>query len=329
MVVGSTHTSSSKEETLALLGETAVLSAVFPHIRVLPCLTNSPLRQDDNPSFSIYVNSKGKVRFIDYATGDTGGLLDLLCNYWNCNFSQALDKLKALGTDKATTAQSAHSKVMVYKRTNSRIEVKVRPWTTHDIQYWQSYGCDIRLLQKAEVYPISHKIIYKGDQKHTFAAPQLSYVFIERKEGRITKKIYTPFASKYKWVTDNDSSVIGLWDKVPKTGDTICICSSLKDAVCLWGNSGIPCIYIQGEAFRMSDTAVKELKRRFKKVLICLDNDNAGIQDAIKLQQQTGFINVQLPPFEGGKDISDAFKVMGKERFKQIIISLFTTTQNT
>lgn len=329
MVVGTTHASTTKEETLAMLGETEILTSVFPGITTIPCLINSPLRQDDNPSFSIYISSKGKVRFIDYATGDTGGLLDLLCNYWNCSFTQALNRVKNMTTSHSATTKAATHKVTVYKKTNARIEVKVRPWRDYDVLYWQSYGCNIRLLQKAEVYPISHKMVYKDGHKYTFAAPQYSYVFIERKEDKITKKIYSPFAHKYKWVTDNDSSVIGLWGKIPKQGDVICICSSLKDAVCLWSNSGIPCIYIQGEAFRISETAIKELKKRFHKVLICLDNDAAGIKDAEKLSLQTGFTNIVLPSFEGGKDISDAYKTMGKEKFIQTIVPLFTTTQNT
>lgn len=329
MVVGSSHTSTSKEETLTQLGEAEILFSVFPEVKSLPALIKSPIRQDNNPSFSIYLSSKNKIRFKDFATGDSGSLVDLLCIYWGCNFQQCLLRLKNLQLSGQGCTIAQKDKTKMQQKTSSRIEVKVRPWMSHDIQYWESYGCNINLLKKAEVYPISHKVIIQEGVSNTFAAPRHSYVFIERKEGRVTKKIYTPFASRFKWVTDNDASVIGLWAKVPASGPILCICSSLKDAICLWSNSGIPCIYIQGEAFRMSDTAVNNLKKRFKKVLICFDNDEAGLIDAQKLSQQTGFINVVLPSFEGGKDISDAYKVMGKEKFKQIIISLFTTIQST
>lgn len=323
MIVGHTSLSISTREVFSNTQETEVLNSVFPEIIQLPCIINSPLREDKHPSFSIYVNNTGKVRYIDYATGDTGGLLDLLCAYWNCSFQECLTRIKSMNFSgkgiPETVSKSSHIKVS--DRASIHIEVKIRPWKDYDISYWQSYGCNIKLLKKAEVYPISHKIIFKNGHKHTFIAPQYSYVFIERKEGKITKKLYSPFATKYKWITDNDHSVIGLWNKVPKTGEVVCICSSLKDAICLWSNSGIPCIYIQGEAYNISDTAVKELKRRFKTILICFDNDEAGIKDAQKLQQQTGFINVVLPYFEGGKDISDAYKIMGKEKFKETIVN--------
>ena len=59
-------------------------------------------------------------------------------------------------------------------------------------------------------------------------------------------------------------------------------------------------------------------------ILLCLDNDEAGLKDAIQLASKTGFINVVLPQFKGGKDVSDLYKVLGnKEQFKQTILSLF------
>ena len=71
-------------------------------------------------------------------------------------------------------------------------------------------------------------------------------------------------------------------------------------------------------------TAINELKRRFNKIYICLDNDEAGLKDGVHLANKTGFINVVIPQFKGGKDISDLYKVLGnKEQFKKTILSLF------
>ena len=121
--------------------------------------------------------------------------------------------------------------------------------------------------------------------------------------------------------------MVRLWTKVPEYGEQICICSSLKDALCLWSNTGIPSLAIQGEGYRMSGTAISELNRRFKKVFICLDNDKPGLEDAERLSRETGFTNVVLPFFDEGKDISDLFKAKGKEEFLKIIIPLFTSSR--
>lgn len=327
-MIGKTYSTVSVADIFSHFKETEVLSSVFPEITTLPCAICSPLRVDNRPSFGLYLDNKGHVRFKDFATGDKGNLLNLLCKYWKCSFKQMLFHLENLFIDHNTmvikTNKPVSGKIKIKNKSTFHLEVKIRPWENYDIEYWESYGCNIQLLKYCEVYPVSHKIIYKDGNKHVFAAPKYSYVFVEHKEGKTTKKLYSPFATKYKWLTDNDSSVIGLWTKVPQKGSEICICSSLKDAVALWSNSGIPCVYIQGEAFNMSDTAINELKKRFTTVFICLDNDKWGIEDAEKLTKQTGFINIELPHFEGGKDISDFYKLYGAEKFKETIIPLFT-----
>lgn len=119
-----------------------------------------------------------------------------------------------------------------------------------------------------------------------------------------------------------DASVISLWTKVPEYGDRIVICSSLKDALCLSCQLHIPAIAPQGEGYSISETAVKELKRRYKKVFISYDVDQPGIEDAKKLSKQTGFPFI-VPNLGTEKDYSDAFKKYGKEWFIKNITPLF------
>ena len=53
-------------------------------------------------------------------------------------------------------------------------------------------------------------------------------------------------------------------------------------------------------------------------------NHNQRHKKNNNLSNKTGFINVVLPPFKGGKDISDLYKVLSnKEKFKQLILKLF------
>ena len=96
----------------------------------------------------------------------------------------------------------------------------------------------------------------------------------------------------------------------------------MKDALCLWANTGIPAIAIQGEGYGISDTAVNELKRRYKKVFILLDNDKAGLIDGKKLAEQTGFINLILPQTSQGKDVSDMYYYYGKEYLCNTVMKL-------
>ena len=215
------------------------------------------------------------------------------------------------------------------KSRNIDLQCKVREWRDYDIAYWASYGISLEWLKYADIYPISHKIVIREGQRYVFGADKYAYAYVERKEGKVTLKIYQPYnKGGYKWSNRHDRSVISLWTKVPEYGDKICICSSMKDALCLWANTGIPALATQGESYGMSNTAISELKRRYSRIYILLDNDEAGLQDAVKLSESTGFTNVVLPKFEGGKDVSDLMKVKGKSEFLKVILPLFNTNND-
>ena len=179
-------------------------------------------------------------------------------------------------------------------------------------------------MQRYDYFPNRSPFCINLTKKYIFGAEKYAYAFVERKEGKVTLKIYQPFAEpRNKWSNKHDKSVISLWTKIPKKGEKVVICSSLKDALCFWANTGIPALAVQGEGYPISNTAISELKSRFSHVFILFDNDATGLDDGWKLSAETGFTNLVLPPFEGGKDVSDLYKAVGKEKFLEIIRETF------
>ena len=317
----------SLQDVLSVTTEADIASR-YLGISSIPCVIPSPMRPDNHPSFAIYSPNGTEVNYIDFSTQERGRIFTLLTKMWNI----ALGEVYARLYDEFSTAQSASStgirtsRVQIRKSgpSDTKMECRIREWRDYDIAYWQSFGISLEWLKYAEVYPISHKIITKGGQRYVFGADKHAYAYVERKDGNVTLKIYQPFnKAGYKWANKHDKSVVSLWSKVPEYGERICICSSLKDALCLWANTGIPALAIQGEGYPISNTAITELKRRFNKIYIMLDNDTAGLTDGVSLAEATGFTNVVLPQFEGGKDISDLYKVKGKDDFIKIILPLF------
>lgn len=329
MAFGTGELSITLEDILAKTTEFEILNYYFM-VDELPIVINSPLREDNKPSFGLYTLDDKKVHYYDFSTKDKGGLFDLLMKYWGESYKATLMRVwedlpnfsntnvKLNNTTKKKTYQSLKSR-------NIDLQCKVREWRDYDLDYWASYGISLEWLKYADIYPISHKIVIRDNQRYVFGADKYAYAYVERKEGKVTLKIYQPFnKGGYKWSNRHDRSVISLWTKVPEFGDRICICSSMKDALCLWANTGIPSLAIQGEGYGMSDTAINELKRRYKHIYILLDNDEAGLLDAEKLAQTTGFTNIVLPQFNGGKDVSDLFKsLQDPNKFKNMVLDLF------
>lgn len=329
MIGKSRHTTLLVNEVLAKISESDIAQR-YLSINQVPCVINSPLREDSKPSFGIYSLDGNRIYWKDFATQDSGGILDLLQKMWNTSLEETLRRIlsdykdvhKSINCKKL--AKSIHSKPLSLVR-KSEIQVKTRNWKPWDIEYWESYGISLKWLKYAEVYPISHIFCKKDGNQYIFTADKYAYVYVEHKEGSTTYKVYQPFNTKgHKWSNKHDSSVISLWTKIPEKGDTLCLCSSLKDALCLWANTGIPAINPQGEGYGLSATALGELKRRYKNIYILYDNDKTGIEDGKKLAEKTGFTYIELPQFEGGKDISDLFKsLQDKEKFKNQILNLF------
>lgn len=333
MAIGKSNPSVTLDDILSKTTEADIL-AYYLGVTEIPCVIHSPLRIDNKASFGLYSRDGHRVYYVDFATKDRGNTFDILCKLWGCNYIEALAKIahdisKFSTKDLGINTSKQHLTPKIFKLNNTELQCKVRDWAPHDIEYWASYGISLDWLKYAEVYPISHKIVIKDGNKYAFGADRYAYAYVEHKEGKVTLKIYQPKNTKgYKWSNKHDKSVVSLWTKIPEYGDKVCICSSLKDALCLWSNLGIPALSIQGEGYNMSNTAVNELKRRYKEIYILLDNDEAGLKDGLSLSESTGFINLVLPKFKEGKDISDAYKVLGKERWLKLIKPLFFPSES-
>ncbi len=175
MGFSSGRTSISLEELLSKVSEISIAAKYF-NITEIPCVINSPLRRDDRPSFGLYSFDGQKVRYTDFATGEKGGLFDLLSKLWNVPYGEVLERvandfLTYKGTNEISiNTDCGFSKVVIKEKIKPKIEVKVRDWKKHDQEYWESYGVSLDWLNYARVYPISHKIIIKNGKRYTFGA---------------------------------------------------------------------------------------------------------------------------------------------------------------
>ena len=258
-MIGKGNTSTSIEEILTQVDETQIV-AYYLHLTEIPCLICSPLRSDKHPSFGIYTPDGKEVNYIDFSTREGGRPFNLLSQLWQISvpgvISRVLKDLEhikrhsvSINTSIVNSTGNNKSNAPRSNLSNDTIlQCKVRDWQKHDIEYWKSYGITIEWLKFAEVYPISHKIVIKNGKQYVFGADKYAYDYVEHKEGKVTLKIYQPFNTNgYKWANKHDSSVVSLWAKIPKSGKYVCICSSLKDALCLWCNTGIPAIIVTGK----------------------------------------------------------------------------------
>ena len=300
----------------------------YLHIKV-PCLINSPFRKDEKPSLSLYRSLTGNIYYKDFSTSERGNIFDFLSRLWGVSFNTVISRI-ASESNVSFDLLAQKSTKRIYKPSISDLQVKVRKWKDHDLEFWNTFGITKAWLEFGDVYPIESIFFSKDGVTKVIPADKWAYAYVERKDGVVTMKIYQPF-SKMKWLSKHDSSVWDLWSKIPERGERLIITSSRKDALCVWANTGIPSLSLQGEGYMPKEHVVNELKERYNKVYVLYDNDfkaeekgeeNHGRVFGKKLADTFGLIQIEIPGFYKSKDPSDLYKDWGKDVFNTVMQSL-------
>lgn len=294
-------------------------------ITCVPEVINSPLRQDNNPSLGLFINSKtNSLWFKDFGSGEKGSLYDLLAKMWNVSKDKVY---KRILEDMPAPAPMRKYGAKVYRKSAGKVEVRVREWRDYDVAYWDSYGISLPWLKFGEIYPISHIILTKNGHSYPIPAEKYAYVYVERKDGIVSFKIYQPYSKEYKWMSKHDSSVWDLWTKIPEKGDKLIITSSRKDALAIWSNTGIPALSLQGEGYIPKEHVVQQLKDRYNKVYVLYDNDfqseeNHGRMYGKMIAERFNVTQIEIPEKWESKDPSDLVKNHGRGVLRRVIYEL-------
>lgn len=312
-----------------LISEEAILE-YYTGITQIPCVVSSPLRVDNKPSFGIYYTENG-IYYQDYAKGEWGSLSHLLMKKFKYDsLNQLRDKLeKDLSEikklDKFIIRQTKDSYEGRTKTSKSKVvselNVRIREWKDHDIEFWSKSGINRYWLEFGTIYPISHIKI----NDNTFTAEKYAYCYVEYKDNHPSIKIYQPYSEKMKWLNNHNSSVWDLWVQAMNSdSDTLIITSSRKDALCLWSNMEIPSVSLQAEGYLPKPHVVSILSEKFPYIYCLYDNDydktdNYGREYGRRLSELYGFKQIEIPEFYLSKDPSDLYKNFGETIFKQVI----------
>lgn len=273
---------------------------------------NSPFRKDRNPSFGCFYSRTSKqLMFKDHGTGECGNVIKFVSIYTGLtNYNDILkDIIQKLKITKDTQLVSSKQYI---PSTETVIGVVRQNFTDTDINYWKQFNITVDTLKKFGVSSIKYylcngivKSIYKDEN------PMYAYKVYNH------FKIYKPLADKYtKWRNNLTEYDIQGYKQLPKTGDILIITKSMKDVMCLY-EMGIPAISPSSESTFIPNKVVEQLKKRFKRIIIMFDRDEAGVKYLRKISLKTGLEGMLVHKKFKAKDISDAIKANGFEKVKK------------
>lgn len=315
---------------------------------------SSPFRTDRMPSFSIFQNKDKELIYNDFVLGG-GNVFSFVKHLFKLDSAYEVYSRIAIDFDLDTKYRCKESmidpgkvpgNVERYERpkideTTIKINIKVRPWKSHDKLYWSRYNIGLKTLQHYNVFAVDYIIFQyeKGtiNKEMCIKAEKFAYAFLESKDGVITYKIYQPFSKNNKWLTDHDSSVWQGWRQLEitkhmdKKRQNLIITKSLKDVMAIVNNvPNVQAVALQSESTKPKDGVVRLLKKHWNNIFVLYDNDfdkkiNHGFRFGKKIAAEHDLIFCFIPDHLKSKDFTDLIENHGKTKARQLLETMINT----
>ena len=158
---------------------------------------NSPFRQDNNPSWSLFRSKQNEIMYKDFATGETGNVVKFVQKLFDIKYHSALEKIWKDLISNSKVKQRIPRIETEPKEPSKVIGIKRKYFTKTDEDYWNQYGIDKDTLKYFNVIPIES--FWVNDIKQSFIytkdCPMYAYKVFNK------FKIYRPYSKRRedKW----------------------------------------------------------------------------------------------------------------------------------
>lgn len=315
----------TKEEILKYITELQILERYCSNYKSLDSSFKSEFYNDKNASCRIVISASGIPYYKDYGNGDYFLAFDYVSRKYGANYHETCNiiandfGLKRTNLNVTPQLLLANDTPKLVK-TKSNIQVIVKPFSLIDYEYWNQYGISLTTLQFFNVKAVSHVYLHKRDKHYIFeyknSSPLYSYKFFKNNTEYF--KIYNPYSTtkEGKWLSNVGSDCLGGYDQLPETGDLLILTKSLKDTMSYF-ELGYNAVSFQAESNKISKKSWDELSKRFKRIVLNFDNDEAGKEATDKFLLEHP-INCYF--IDGGcKDLSDYIKKHSLKKAEKLI----------
>lgn len=287
-------------------------------------LHKSPLRNDSTPTCSFYRNKSGELIFKDFRGDFYGNFINVVMYKYNCTYYKALqiiaqDFQLVKSTSDKPKAKPVESTNKFVDTGPAMIQIEMQDFTKSELEWWADYGINQKILKKFNVFSCK-SVFLNGNYFAASAQHNPIFGYYGGKQDNLELwRIYFPKRKNYRFITNWDSKKIQGFKQLPKEGKLLVITKSMKDVMCLY-SFGIPAIAPNSEHLFISESVLKQLKERFKHIIVLYDSDLAGMANMQKFKKQFPELKYTwIPRMYEAKDISDFHKKYGRDKTLEII----------
>lgn len=276
-------------------------------------LYKNPLRQDNKVTCSFYKSRNGEILFHDFATGKQLNFIGVVMAKYSVSYYEAINIIaEDFGLKDGSTPKKITKIVQKFENQEpAKIGVEIKDFSESELKWWSQFGITPQLLKKYDVY--SCKNVFLNDKLFTSNSKLTFGYFGGIYEGKELWRIYYSQREQYRFLTNWPAKKVQGYKQLPKEGKLLVITKSMKDVMCL-ASFGIAAIAPNSENLFITEKMLKDLKSRFKHIVVFYDNDRPGLTNLIKIRKSYPELNYFWIPFKYGvKDISDFYKKNGKD----------------
>lgn len=298
----------------------------------------SPLREDTEAGCRFEQRPDGTILWVDFADKPIHRtcfrmLMDRT-GYSYEGVVRILCKSFSLSTNPADYPTNGIAHRSFFEDTSrAGIDYTKRAFNKRDILYWSKFIIKPQDLLEDNVFSASRIFINnpRKEKPSSFTPIGLCYVidFLD------AVKVYQPYSSNCKWLTNCTADHIGNFDNLPPTGNTLIITKSYKDHR-VFRNIGLDdaysVVWFHNEGSIPSDFLLRSLLVRFSYIIVFYDNDVQGLKAASilvgklrELRKQGdygGICMAYIPERLGYKDIGEFIEKEGQRDTLNLLINL-------
>lgn len=241
----------------------------------------NPFRQDTYPDCRFYEDSRGVLKFNDFAYKWNVDCFNVVQKLFNCNYGEALIQIandfnifeKEINYETIEIAKEFKESEESIGR---KIGVQRKDFTKWDLDFWISQGWSIEALNLFKVGSllrawIDNRLIYNYNKKD----PGFVFYFGMSKHYIPQYKLYFPLRQRYRFL-QNTGNILQGYEQLPEEGENLLITKSYKDVGALWGFN-IPSVAPMSETTIITPEQFEDLNNRFFNIYTLFDRDRAGM----------------------------------------------------
>jgi len=258
--------------------------------------------KERTPSMCIYLTKDKVYKYKDFSSGRGGSAIDLVKELTELPYHKACQQVVEKYNDFVLHNNGGYDLQEFKQASKYKVSsTKSRQWNTSDQYFWTQFNIGTKLLTEHHVIPLESYYMIKDDKELCIKG---NYLYGYHKADGSLYKIYQPKTLDKKFIKVSDY-VQG--SEQIKNHPFLIITSSLKDIMSLKSlKLSIDIIAPDSENSLIKKELMNEYLKKYKKVVVLFDYDEAGIKAMERYQEVYPGIQTAVLPMS--KDVSDSIR---------------------